>query len=484
MSGFSDYLQNFINLKNITLKDLSEETNIDRTVLYRYVKGKRIPSDKNIVVRMADVVQMSVSEKKHLLEEYDKLILGENIVYSYEYIQRIIHSLERLRKNKLFANNMWNTVSVFKMENMVIELNTKEDIITYILDLFKYIASRKRTEEKILLLMQPGYGDIQRFIPQIFGKCSIEIEQIICMEQNINQSYKNLELFEKILPLCFSLLKYNLYYYYDSVNNHINNMTTMPNIIIVDDYVVQFDYKMKNGVVIKNKIFAKIMSKQYYLLKRETHILLMNNKESFFKNIIIENIGKEINICLHKQLCICNCMSRNILERHIHIPEGKEYFIDKLLGIYSEKDYMEDGDTDVVFVSYGTVEGMEDFMKSGHIEEFPDNIYSPLSVEERLMVLERMILEIKEGRIICRLISDNIKFADGIIFYLSENKKQFALSCISDKSIMQMVIDEQSIYRTFKMYLEYLEKKGVLYSKEETLRYLENLMKKIIKNIF
>ena len=69
--------------------------------------------------------------------------------------------------------------------------------------------------------MQPVYDEIQRFILWNFKESNVAIEQILCMEQNVNLSYKNLEVFYEIIPLCFSLSKYDVYYYYDSLNSHI-----------------------------------------------------------------------------------------------------------------------------------------------------------------------------------------------------------------------------------------------------------------------
>jgi len=489
VTGFADYLQKFINLKEITLKDLSEETNIDRTVLYRYIKGKRIPSNKDVVIRMADAAQMSVKEKKYLLEEYDKLVIGENVVYSYKYIKKMMHNLGQLEKKDVPASNLWYTVHEFKMENEVISFQSKEEIITYILDLFKYIVSSRGGVTQILLFMQPVYDDIQKFIPQIFKDSNIEIEQIICMEQNINQNYKNLELLEKVLPSCFSIPGYSLFYYYDILSNHINSMTVMPNIIIADDYVVMFNYDMGNGTVIKNKVFSEAIRNEYYLLKRETRRLVINGKKAACNNFIMDSTDEKLNICLQKQFCLKNCLGRDLLEKHICQCTEKEYFIDRLVSTYgdwTETGYIYKNNANPLLVSYGTAEGMEEFIKNGTIKEFYGTFCSPLAIEERMMVLERMIFIIKSGKAIYFLISSEVELPNNIIFYLNESKKRFVLNWVTETNIIQGMVDEQSIYRTFRVYLEYLDKKGMLYSEEETVTYLENLKKqlRVNKNFF
>ncbi|RKI22075.1 XRE family transcriptional regulator [bacterium 1xD8-6] len=220
MLGFSEYLQNYMKTNSISMVDLSKEVDIDRTVIYRYVKGTRVPSDLNIVIRIADAIQMSVSEKRKLLREYDKLVLGESVVYSYLYIQKLLWNLEKLDIESVSMNS-WRSVHELKMDASIVELKAKEEIITYLLDFFQFLSERNDTDEKILLIMQPVYDEIQRFILWNFKESNVAIEQILCMEQNVNLSYKNLEVFYEIIPLCFSLSKYDVYYYYDSLNSHI-----------------------------------------------------------------------------------------------------------------------------------------------------------------------------------------------------------------------------------------------------------------------
>lgn len=477
MTGFSEYIQNFINVQSISLKDLSEETGIDRTVLYRYVKGKRIPSDKDIVIRIADAAQMSLNEKKYFLEEYDKVVLGDNIVYSYEYIKKMTENLGRFQENNT-AKSSWHIVHDFEEEDKSIELNSSEEIITYILDLFKYAVLHSKDIKKILIVMQPVYDEIQKFIPQIFNDSEIEIEQIICMEQNINQNYRNLELLEKVLPLCFSHTGYRLYYYYDLLSSHINDTTVMPNIIIAGDYVVQFDYPMKHGFVERNTVFTRVMHRQYNLLQKNTSSLVSGTDGLDKFSFVYRNMGGDSGISMQKQFCMANCIDMEMAGRHIFQAGVAEEIIGKNFSVHGKwkgDKYVEEKDKNFFVISYGTHKGMEEFMETGRIKEFPDNLYSPLTLEERLEVLERMCMLIKKGKAEYHLILDGIEFADGIIYYLSTGKRRFIFSKVTKNDIMHVTVDEQSIYRTFKMYLEYLYKKGLVYNKEETLDYLEEL---------
>ena len=484
MLGFSEYLQNFMKTNSISMVELSKETDIDRTVIYRYVKGTRIPSDMDTVARIADAMQMSVSEKKYLLKEYDKLVFGKPMVYSYQYIKKLLRSLERPDRNTVSAKEQWKTVSKIKMDASIIELMTKEEIITYILDLFRYVAETGNASEKIFLVMQPVYDEIQRFIPQIFGQCDIKLEQIVCMEQNINQSYKNLEAFYGILPLCFLLSEYDVYYYYDSLSNHLNTMTSMPNILIVRDYVVQFDYEMEYGFVLKSDTYAVAMRRQYNKMRKESCSLLVRGNNTEQENDFIKQMDLQNGGCFFEQLCMGICLDRNILDRVISSEFEKEKYINLSEDMWenqNEKGFMDTEDTDKEFVSYGSLGSLDKFLKTGRLEEFPEMLYAPLSMDERLLVLERMIDLAKRGQIHYRILSDNIELPEKIQICWDSGRKRFALNQITEKEILQVVVEEQSIYRTFQLYLEYLEKKGLVLGESESLACLVRLQKKYEK---
>lgn len=466
----------------ISMVELSRETDIDRTVIYRYVKGTRVPSDINVVIRIADAMQMSVREKKHLLEEYDKLVFGEEMVYSYQYIQKLMRELERMRREtELLFSSQWSIVhEQLKVATPIIELKNREEIVNYILNFFQYVAGQNKISDRIYLVMQPLYQDIQKFIPQIFKNSNIQIEQIVCLEQNFNQSYENLRVLQEILPACFALTEYEIYYYYDVVNSHINRMSVMPNLIINNDYVIQFDYKMKHGVVVKDAVYAATMWKQYAAIRQDAHNLCVhgNAMEIFYE--FAHTIGA-IGGMLSEQVCMGACIGREILEKNIYSIPGKKEFIDSIIETYGDWEgikYKGTANRMEAIVSYGSYQGIKEFMKSGRITEFPNALYVPLSPEERRLVLQRMIVYARSGRIQYRFVIDNFNFPHGTQIYWLEKQKQLVINQVLENDMRRVSIEEHSIYRTFQYYLEYLEKKELLCSEEESLQYLVELLKK------
>ena len=479
MTGFSKYLQAFVKKRKISMVDISKETGIDRTIVYRYIKGSRVPSNAGIVIKIANAMGMSDSEKKYLLEEYDKLLLGEPLVSSYQHVNKLIGALsERLHS---FTSQLDKTQDL-KMNSPVMELNSKGEIVAYILELFRFIAEKKNSSNKVCFIMQPFYREIQNLTLQLFNHSNIRIEQIVCLEQNISRGYENLRVLQEVLPLCYVLSKYEIYYYYDLMDSHINAMSFMPNLIIAGNQVIQFDYKMDYGVVIKDSTYVKAIYKQYELLRRETRSLLRGG--SVLKILPKFAKNKDLDIfygakkMVSRQLCISACLDREMLTNHIYSVSGKEEFIKALLRRYGDWN----GETSLNFgkrsmvISYGTLKGMEEFMETGKIVEFPESLYSPLMPEERRIVLQRMIILMKQGCMSYRFMANDIDFPREVQLSCFNHQKIVVVNRVMESKILQVMVDELSIYRTFSLYLEYLEKKNLYYSESETLHCLENML--------
>lgn len=112
------------------------------------------------------------------------------------------------------------------------------------------------------------------------------------------------------------------------------------------------------------------------------------------------------------------------------------------------------------------------------MKEFPEMLYAPLSMDERILVLERMIILAKGGQVHYRILSDKIELPEKVQICWDSDRKRFALNQITEQEILQVVVEEQSVYRTFQLYLEYLEKKGLVLGESESLACLLKLQKK------
>ena len=262
-------------------------------------------------------------------------------------------------------------------------------------------------------------------------------------------------------------------------------MSYMPNLIIAGNQVLQFDYKMDYGIVIKEDTYVRAIYKQYKLLRRETRNLIrgrnaLNILPKFVKNIELDihlGAGKTVS----RQLCIGRCLDREMLANHISPDLEKERLIEEVLRKYGDWH----GEIGLNFgkrsniISYGNLKGMEEFLKTGKVAGIPERLYSPLLPDERRTILQRMIILMKQGCISYHFIADEIEFPEEVRLSCFDHQKIVEINRVMESQTLQIMVGELSIYRTFSLYLEYLEKKNLIYSEGETLYHLEKMLNKL-----
>ena len=70
MIVFSELLKSFINEKNISVKKLAANVQMDRTLIQKYMSGSRVPQNYREVQKRAEGMRVLREQKGELLDEY------------------------------------------------------------------------------------------------------------------------------------------------------------------------------------------------------------------------------------------------------------------------------------------------------------------------------------------------------------------------------------------------------------------------------
>lgn len=479
MAEFAKYLDDYMKEHQITSADLARETDIDRTVIYRYMKGTRIPSEYETVMKLAEALRMTVKEKQKLLEEYDRINMGDLVVDSFYQISGILSALQNVALQKRKIKTVWDNKKTWQSDHKVLTLGCKEDISACVIDLFEYALQQEKNGVTIYLLMQPVYEAVQRYLLPFFDGTNVKIEQIICIEQNLSKSYENLKIFEQSLLLCLGNIEYEVWYYYDYLNQHINAMTWMPNVLMVGDYVLQFNYDMTKGILVWDADYACGMREQYREHKKYTTPLMKKGDYCLDLFDLYHNTLQVGDKCLFFEPCLGKCISSDIFQEYLVDFPQKEILIEKMeriTGSWSGMIYNppKDCHTDLD-ISYFQKRGIQTFMETGRISEFPELLYLPLGKEKRLLVLKRVLSLVKQGRITYRMITDEIELPTSICIYINEENKRLCLNKVQADNISQIFVEEPGICHAFFSFFEYLEEKNMMLEEKETMEVLEGL---------
>lgn len=92
MNYFSDLLAAFSRQAGINSPQIASYCGLDRVTVYRFIKGKTLPKDKETVTRIADVLQLTADERETLMESYECMRLGPRSYWERKYIRTFMSS--------------------------------------------------------------------------------------------------------------------------------------------------------------------------------------------------------------------------------------------------------------------------------------------------------------------------------------------------------------------------------------------------------
>lgn len=480
MSEFSDFLKKYMEEHDVSPGNLAKMIDYDRTSVFRYVKGTRIPSSRESVLKMIDALRMNVSERKKLLRYYDFLVMGKHVVESYEGAELLLRKFSEQEKNEERKEHYDKNMSgEFNLGGY--PLNGSDEIYNAIIYLGEILDISGR-EQTLYVCMQPEYTVVQRYLQNRFeGK--IKVEQIICLEQDMEKNQDNFKRFQEVLPSGIGSENYSVRFYYDHVESHLNGMNWMPNLIMGNDVVISFDKEARHGILVKDYVYYDF-AKAWYQRIRENTTTLLYKVDGLHEVFPIQEIKEEIPVrvnLIFSQPCIGSCISSDIYRRNLAEIPGKEEkirFMKEKNGDWDGVEYFP-GTGEICMSSYFSKQGMLDFIQKGVVYEIPLAFYRPLDPEQRRLVLQRMILLAEKGLIELHVISDRIVIPNTYCCYLVENEKIMVINHISEADMIQMRVNEWGISQGFTNFMDYIVKKGLAADTKETVQWLKKIIKEL-----
>ena len=102
MSDFSKQLSFFIKERKVNISALAAHTQIDRTLLHKYISGTRTPADIKIVEGISKGLMLSVDEKAELVKAYKITTMGKEAYLQNLNTEKIINYFSKLPEPDIF----------------------------------------------------------------------------------------------------------------------------------------------------------------------------------------------------------------------------------------------------------------------------------------------------------------------------------------------------------------------------------------------
>lgn len=468
MSQFSDYLAMYMEKREILPTTLADMVNKDRGSIYRYVKGQRIPQTEQLVIKIAKALRMNVSEQDKLLRYYEYESIGKNVVHGYEEFQTFLESLCE-KEGEIPAEDVL-IVNRFKDEEGIypFEVSARfSEVLHFLVE-----HSKRMEDSKIRFFIRPEQKLIDKIL-RVISDREIDMEYIVALEQTKDKD--NLSQIRQMLRVAYLQNKCEINYYNTDLATLHSDFTWKQNMIFVGKYVCLLDCNDESGMLIINTTYGNALRKWYDSIKRDT-MSLFSEQWQYYNN---ENA--DINEMLGWQPCFGLAMSSDIYQENLYEYPNKQDLIDGL--VYKNGDWI----GLEYYPGYGCVagqvffvaEGIYYFIETGRCMEMADGLYAPLSMQQRKLVLQRMI-KISEqfAHEIC-LIDADITLPQNYFFY-GARKENGTLESVWLERIteydIKRVCGEENIHLQYESFIEYLQKKGCIRTAEETCEWLQRVI--------
>ncbi len=480
MSKFSEELNDIIRKRNGTIKNLTKDVGIERTLFHRVLKGERQLDSKDID-KLCDYLELTFEEKNRLLVFYEMGVVGEEKYNQRLDIKNIIESISQ----KL---DMDNFVSKGDLKNVEINSNVYSDDIE--------VCDGKYKVEKFikykLVEISKSENTINCFIPfkldvfyltlqELFknNNVNLKFNQLLMIDRSADSSKETLELIMQVLMMAsVALENYKAHYFYSETKLENEFPIFMPYYFFTDTELVTISADLERVVLYKNKKIINLIKKQF----DEKY----NSSSNFINNISkhSDKIEERLNLvgdrlsdvrCIEPQPCFASFINKEFADKLIikEIPYREEV-INIIVDFYQNIEYSSDRKL------FFTEDGLQNFVDKGIITVFPEEFVMPCSTENRIVLLKMIRDEIasktsplfkliKSSRLfVSNALSIDSSNNGGTLFNLHDKEKLISIEILSMK-INEMIID----------YLDWLFESDSVYDDKQTVEILNEYIEKL-----
>lgn len=468
MSRLSEYLDYLLTQKDISKYVLAKKIGIDNSSFYKMLSGQRKIS-YHIFEQILKYVSLTYEEKKELNRLYKIMTIGEDKWRSRQKILQFIQALNEDEEDISFYHKA--DLSQITPGNIKGRKNLSRVISSL-------IFSEIHQGSDLKIICQTNFSFLYDTLKLVESKKNLKIEQILCFENSgQSQTIDNIQILSVIAPLFRSSFSYEPYYFYGNSSSYCGSMTLFPFLILGEHAGVLFSSDCENGIVFTDSAILSTLSERFKILKHRAEPLLMslsdtaNVQTKLAQQKLFPN--KEIYVLCPNVFFSNHCNTDfwvNLLKEDL--PDRQD--LTELMR--KERAQVQKQASINQVYSYFTREGLMDFWNNGHVIDVLADYYKPISKEDRHMILQKTLEDIKSDRLKGRLFRKNVlSFArDFYLIMQSEN----TVNCILRKrngTFVGIHFQENTLCEGMEDFLINLDEE-LLESKEVTMEFFRQLL--------
>lgn len=476
MSVFSDLLNHYIKEKEIKIYSLAAACQMDRSMLYRIISGKRNPPSLEVFHRMAEYLQLTPAEFEKLKDAYELTRLGASIYYRRKSVEQFFtHFPSHITSENIqfLFHKATFSPELPSDETVCIPFFSRTEMEYYVHSLLLLEAARENGTVQILL--QPDCPFLFSTLSSLRLKGALTVEHLICFSKigqvTSQRQLYNLHCLEAMLPLFFTNIDYHPYYFYDDVTAHYQNFNGFPCMLLTSEYALVCTADYQKGFLYKGASHLRLLQELYFSYQQLCKPLFQVIDCFPMDGTLQKMYHLTPSYVLQPEACITPMIDAELLDRAVYpqLPE-REKFIRQALTLLDENRSLLSQKKATIFF---TLSGLRQFLNSGRVHEIPDEIYRPLTPDERKQLITGMLPYCEKG--IYRLLKYPLNQLTENLHLVVNHSMGYLLFQDIRGHILCFTFNEPSLLEAFLDYMQNLEN-GYLYPCKDAAQLVRELL--------
>lgn len=481
MSIFSDLLGKHIAAKAIKSNEMAQFCGIERSFMYKIIKGTRHVANMDTVLLMAEYLRLTPSERNDFIESYKISVDGLENYYRRKSILELFENFKKY--SEIYSTPTPAPLSCFP-DTPGVSTITGQNEINHQLFYILFLESRTN-DPQIRLLIQPDSDFLMNLLPTLgYENKNLSISHIICFNSSdqltINKKNYNLTCLKKILPVYCCACKYNVYYYYGELVHSSNELLLFPYLVLTSRHAFLLSRDMRSGILFQTEESLRFFHQIYdqYLEHTSSFGVTMNDlptQLTYFHNLRADS---DQNYCLQMLPCLTYCIPDCFFEKYIY-PElpNRDYLISMLRNYVHDLRKRFTGHRMLFIFSE---EGLRRFLDTGRIPEYPPEVYRPFEPADRITLIRQFLQICPAGGI--RMLKCSIGDLDNELFmYVNHRNGYLMFPSSNPERLICLDITEPGLLHGFCDFCEHLDK-DLFYTEEEAVEIISSLIAETEQN--
>ena len=484
MSAFSDTLSQYISDKNVKVYSMAKYCDTDRSSMYKFISGKRNPPSDEIIKKMGQFMHLTPLEWQKLKESWDIARIGADVYYKRKSVESFICNFPDQPSAEFCGCSFTPDLTYAENRSDCISLTSLQHINYYVHQMI--LSEADRDSGEISLFLQPDYKFLFNLLASLNPSDSLKISQIVCVgtETTFTDDHQltNLKYLHSVFPLYMAGHDYSLYYYYDKIEAHYHSFNLYPCMILTSDAALLCSSDYQTGIFFRSAEVVRMLHGIYTsyqdqcalfftpaALTPENHAVVIG---SMFNSAFTENdlIGIQPETCLTP--FFTGDLLRAIFNYEIPqatsiLPLAEQAFQMNMYKIQNQQ-----------FFIYSTYEGLLHFVRTGRTDEIPEIFYHPLTIAQRIHVLNEVCKCCESGAY--RFLQKPLNHLPANLHFCIRGNFGTMIFKNNVGEILVLNINETKLVEIFRDYLENMEE-NCFYSIEESISMLQQIIEHLKK---